>query len=574
VILWTILPLAVVLIGIILISAVSFERISTRLVLERHRHLANIVAVSVSQVIDGYAHVLEALGSQEAMLDESSAARANALAEASDALDIFSSGVMVVDQDSNVIFTTSDTLSLSGSTVLHNGFPDGLEAIAEPVFSNVIHLPDQAKEMIMIAVPLHDRGGSRTGVLIGSVDLDRAPFHQTIQELSEPSEGYVYLVDNQGVIISHPDMNQIGNIFTDWALVQNVSAAETGENLWTSPSGERFLTASAQVSASGWSLIVKEPWEAVIATTRNYARVVLSFSLLAVLIVSLVAWRGVKRITSPIQKLVAQTVKVSAGEVIEPIDKSHIDEVDRLGESFEKMSGQIVAYRNGLRRYVGAITSSQEEERLRIARELHDEIIQNLLTISRKVELIQYTDDEEERKRLLEQLKELTNQTTQEVRQISQDLRPMMLEDLGLIPALRMLVHKAHEGPGAIPHADFKEFGNIKFITLEQELALYRITQEALTNVVKHAAATGVLVELSVKETEAQLVIQDDGKGFLVPGLLTELVQQGRLGLMGIQERVWAVDGKLTIDSNPEHGTKLTVTVPIHHSTIAPDGIL
>jgi two-component system sensor histidine kinase DegS len=133
-----------------------------------------------------------------------------------------------------------------------------------------------------------------------------------------------------------------------------------------------------------------------------------------------------------------------------------------------------------------------------------------------------------------------------------------------------MLVNKAHQGQGAVPHAHFLVSGNGQKLTSGQELALYRIVQEALTNVRKHARATGVRVELKFSEQAVHLVVQDDGQGFVLPGSMTELIQNGSLGLMGIQERVWAEEGELSVESQPGVGTRLEVTLPTQLQNIDP----
>lgn len=165
----------------------------------------------------------------------------------------------------------------------------------------------------------------------------------------------------------------------------------------------------------------------------------------------------------------------------------------------------------------------------------------------------------------LTELQTMVTETLRGVRQISRDLRPLVLEDLGLIPALRTLVRAMREGEGAVPHARLDVSGTPVNLSPDQDLALYRITQEALANVRKHAHATGVRVDLSHDTSTVQLEIRDDGQGFEVPAALIELARRCSFGLVGIQERVWAVDGALSVTSAPGHGTRLCVTMPIEH---------
>jgi two-component system sensor histidine kinase DegS len=155
------------------------------------------------------------------------------------------------------------------------------------------------------------------------------------------------------------------------------------------------------------------------------------------------------------------------------------------------------------------------------------------------------------------------------LRQINRDLRPLILEDIGLIPALQTLVRAARRGDGAIPHTKFEIIGQQFPMSQEHELALYRITQEALANIRRHAHATGVTVELSFGSGGVKLEVVDDGKGFEEPSSLTDFAQHDHFGLLGIQERVWAVGGSLSIQSSPGRGTRLIVTIPTSNSNLA-----
>ncbi len=231
--------------------------------------------------------------------------------------------------------------------------------------------------------------------------------------------------------------------------------------------------------------------------------------------------------------------------------------------SYAEMARQNAAYRDGLRHYVEAITRSQEDERLRISRELHDDTIQNLLAMYRRTEFLAATETDEHKRQQLETLHDTVGQTLEGVRLISQDLRPMMLDDLGFVPAVQMLVRKAHQGPGAVPDARLEVRGTARPLPAEVELAMYRIVQEALSNVRKHAHATSVVVTIDYQPTAMRLSVADDGAGFVVPESFTDLVQSSHLGLMGIQERVWAVDGLLEVDSVIEQGTKVKIVIPV-----------
>jgi signal transduction histidine kinase len=559
---WVIMPLALIFIGMMIASVLAYQNSVTRLVLERHHQLANLAAISISQAADDYVHSLELLRTDTHLFSPSAQDRAAALAQQSEIPGIFNAGIFIVDEQGIVLHASRSDLpelskNISTLQVFH-----AIRENRKPAFSGVTPLPGGG-DVILIGVPHFDAAGDLRGAIIGALDLASAPLNEPILRITIGKDGFAYLVDGTGVIIAHPDPQQIGKDYSERPFVAGgVSGAER-RSTWVSPTGERFVGADAAIENAGWVLVVKEPWLSVTEITRFNTLVIIGAGLIAMLFVSLLAWKSLRRVTVPIQEMVSQIDRIAAGDPLVPIQKSEILEVDRLRSAFDRMGAQIAAYRTGLRRYVGAITQSQEEERLRIARELHDETIQSLLAIARRMELHLAGEQDHARAEQLEKINQLVNQSIQGIRQISKDLRPMALEDLGLVPAIQMLVRTAHEGDGAIPHARFEVVGEATSLHPEQELAIYRITQEALSNVRRHASATGVLVELAFTDKEVVLRIQDDGIGFSVPNSLTELVQTGSLGLMGIQERVWAAGGHLDIRSSPGSGSCVLVAIPV-----------
>jgi signal transduction histidine kinase len=380
-------------------------------------------------------------------------------------------------------------------------------------------------------------------------------------------DGFAYLVDRHGKIVFHPDPSQVGLDVSKLPFVEQVMAGKSGGSTYISATNQQMLEANVPVAGAGWGLIVQESWNSAFSDSRIYGLIVVGVGLLAILLVAYLAWRGVQRIVKPILLLADQTNNLASNDSITPFPQTGILEIDTLEKDFSKMAGQIAVYRAGLRRYVGAMTQSQEDERRRLARELHDETTQNLLAISRRLELYRDAEEDARYKERWQELHTIVNETLSGVRQMSQDLRPLILEDLGLIPALQTLVRNAQQGTGALPHAKLEVSGNPCPLTPEQELAIYRITQEALNNVLKHSRATAAWVGLEYGPNQVSLSIRDDGNGFEVPESIATFTQSGSFGLMGIQERVWAQAGTLTINSNPHQGTQIQVILPIIRET-------
>lgn len=218
------------------------------------------------------------------------------------------------------------------------------------------------------------------------------------------------------------------------------------------------------------------------------------------------------------------------------------------------------AERNRLRAYAMAVTQAQEEERKRIARELHDEASQSLVVIRRRLaDLTERLGDHPVATELGD-LRDLAGQTVAGLRRFSRDLRPPTLDELGVSSALKQQVsHLRDRGDVA---AEFRVVGPSRRLPTETELALFRIGQAALHNVELHAEATDVEVALTFDPDHVRLCVTDDGCGFEVPQNLDELPAAGKLGLVGMRERAELAGGTLQLTSRPGAGTRVTVQVP------------
>jgi PAS domain S-box-containing protein len=217
-----------------------------------------------------------------------------------------------------------------------------------------------------------------------------------------------------------------------------------------------------------------------------------------------------------------------------------------------------------LRFYLGQITMAQEEERKRIARELHDETIQALVVLARQLDdIIAVSSDLPfDKRRLLGNLRGQANDIMADVRRLSQDLRPPALDRLGLVPALEWLASDIRKRSGIDMHV--KTHGVSQRFPPEVELVLFRITQEALRNVWRHSQATSAEVTVEFVEREGiRITVKDNGKGFDIPETTGDLVKQGRLGLAGMQERIQLIGGSLKIESKSGEGTAVVVEAPV-----------
>jgi len=238
-------------------------------------------------------------------------------------------------------------------------------------------------------------------------------------------------------------------------------------------------------------------------------------------------------------------------------DARFTDEDVRIAEAFAQRAAVAIdlserVAKDALRRVV----SGQELERQRLARELHDETGQALTSILLGLKGVEDAQDDNDRRRSVLALREQVVATLHDVRRLAVELRPKALDDFGLMAALERLAETFGEQADVDVHVQAM-LGDAR-LAGEVETALYRIVQEALTNVVKHADARTVSVVLTRKEDRVVVVVEDDGRGF--DPLAT---REDGLGLLGMKERIELVDGRLTVESGSGQGTTIAVEVPV-----------
>ena len=200
--------------------------------------------------------------------------------------------------------------------------------------------------------------------------------------------------------------------------------------------------------------------------------------------------------------------------------------------------------------------------RERISRELHDETIQSLVVLSRRLDTLASSGKglSKDNSLLLEEVWQQTNTAMQGIRRLSQDLRPSVLDDLGLRPALEWLASDVAEYSDIATKVNV--LGTERRFPEEVELVLFRVTQEALRNVWRHAQATQAEVTIEFDRGKVRITVSDNGKGFNLPNTIGDFARDGKLGLAGMQERARLVNGTLTMQSEPGKGTSIVVEIP------------
>jgi len=207
--------------------------------------------------------------------------------------------------------------------------------------------------------------------------------------------------------------------------------------------------------------------------------------------------------------------------------------------------------------YISKVLEAQEEERQRIARDLHDETIQTLLAIANSAETLVSADNNSEVKRNAAWIRDITLSTADKLRRTSLDLRPSILDNLGLVPALRWLVDRVNTECDI--HARIIVNGVERNLSPQAEVTMFRIVQEALNNIKRHSKASEAVVTLGFNAEHLKMTIEDDGQGFPLPKEINSFASRGKLGLIGMQERIKFINGTFQVRSSPGAGTLLSI---------------
>jgi signal transduction histidine kinase len=300
--------------------------------------------------------------------------------------------------------------------------------------------------------------------------------------------------------------------------------------------------------------------QTVDAVTGQLLVTTVAVSIIGVTAAAFLTWL----LTRPILQLAQAAQAVGRGDLTQRVPRWANDEIGNLADSFNAMTDALAvaaearSERDQLRaRYVSGVIAAQEDERKRIARELHDSTSQSLTSLMVGLKALSAACEGPDFRQHIEELRSVAAQTLDDVHNLALQLRPSVLDDLGLPAALERYVADCRRRY-RLP-IDLAVRGlEVERLPAQVETALYRIVQESLTNVVRHAAARTASVLVERRNGSVRAIIEDDGRGFDPVSASRE-----QLGLYGIRERAELLGGTLTIESAPGQGASLFIEIPI-----------
>lgn len=528
--------------------------------LERQAVQARVAAAGLYGSLKGYLRLLRATAAELALYGDDVERQQRVLWERSNLLAVFSGGVGLLNSGGNVVAVTPPARASLGMNFAFRYYFRAVSGTAQSVLSSVFAEQPSGESAVVVAVPVEEPS-DRLGVLAGQFLLRQNDWVREPSLLTAPPGGVIYLLDSAGNVIYHSDATLIGrNLNYDEGLMGLVAEAKESRLLYQPVDGEEArLRGFAPIGDTGWFVVVEEPWSNLAGDIARYQWAMAGVGMLVVLLAGVLLAASARLVVRPLDVLVTEGKRVQEGSAFRPLPVGGPPDVQALLKAVNGMVARLDEQQAALREYARQVVRGQEEERLRLSRDLHDETVQDLVALNQRLDLL--------RSRLqpdaptaaeLAQFQDTLIGSIASVRRLSNNLRPHVLEDLGLSAALRALAHEVERQlPTVRVHCEV--VGEETSLPAEAELTVYRIAQEALTNVRKHAPdATRVSVELIYAAGGVELVVQDDGPGFDVAAAPAE----GHLGLAGMRERAQLFGGRLEIESAAGQGTTVLLRLP------------
>ena len=550
----TVLPLTLLLLLIAFGSVTLHQQDMRSLVGERdERAVQSAAAVLDSELHHRAANISNLVALAELSENNSSISTTHDLA--SD----FDGGLAYLDMDGRVITSAppSGLWNWVGQNDIFLSSSSDTDASTSlstsPVFSAPFLDPSSNGFFVIVSQVIP----SRNIIVAGAFSPENLARETLSTSYPDGSQVTIFLLDPSRQVLFSSGPLASDSIMTDHPGVAEALHGESGTT-YLKQNKVEHVVAYSFVTPVNWALITEEEWEMVTSPSLRITQLAPLVLVPAFILALLALWFVATRIVQPLQKLETKAAALAWGDFDAIKDSvGGIPEVQHLQKELAEMSRKVQAAQEGLRDYIGAITSAQEEERLRLARELHDDTIQSIIALKQRVQLAQTSVKDQTSRHTLSELETLSEQTIENLRRMTRALRPIYLEDLGLVTALEMLVGETNQNNSL--DVDFQKLGEEQRLLHEVELALYRIAQEALNNVVRHSQAKHADLHILFGEKEIKLEVSDNGIGFDMPKSPTDFASNGHFGLLGMRERADLIGARLEVESAPANGTRLKV---------------
>ncbi|HEX7588229.1 MAG TPA: PAS domain S-box protein, partial [Anaerolineae bacterium] len=343
---WSFVPTAIILTAVALVGFYAYQQVTENLTVASSRELARLSASELAAGLTDYGDTLTALARTATLYTSDPNVQRAALVQAGNRVTIFDGGVLILDNYGKVTATQPVRPEIMGEDWSSHDYFRQMIRTPGVVYSNIVNDGPGGARVIDVAVPITNDQGEFVGTLVGMFRVGSAslsPFYGSIVRLRIGGNGAAYLTDRTGWIIYRSNGEQIDENLV-WQGVERQSLGEQASALRTRDStGQEIVASFAPVPGTPWELVIEQSWDAMLASGQSYLQSLVLLLVLGLLTPALVVTLGVRRITEPINQLIAATHQVASGNFGHKITVRTGDELAELGEQFNRMSAQLAA---------------------------------------------------------------------------------------------------------------------------------------------------------------------------------------------------------------------------------------
>ncbi len=468
--------------------------------------------------------------------------------------------------------------------------------------------PLNGTPVVVLAIPVGGGSDSRS-MLAGAMDLSRLRLSDSLGDAKSLGKtGHAELFDSRGRVIASTEPFEflapgehasayLKDLRAKAPIIETIPVEQAGHMEADQP-GDKHIMAVVPLSSVPWGVAVGGSESETLSPVSRLRNEMLLLGAVSLAIMWFLSLGGARLLVRPVRALTQAANGIAGGDLNTPIHVGEGGEIGQLGQSLDDMRLRLRASLNEIEerdrelerrvaertlevqtlfkelqhkeelrgRLLENVISAQEDERKRIARELHDETGQALTGIIMSLEVAEdaLSREPETVRPRLQRAKSLASESIAGIRRLVVDLRPAALDDLGLVPAIRAFAGSRLEEKGI--HVEIQVAGLSDRLAPPVEICLFRVAQEAVTNVVRHSGAHAARIELKRENGFVSLLVRDDGHGFDVDEISNSADPGRALGLAGMEERVSLLGGRLAVESAPGSGTTVSARIPVEGS--------
>ena len=493
---------------------------------------------------------------------------------------------------------------VTGNTLWEWEKPDGVHVPVEVLLERAteaisgrttviesLRLRQAPSTVLVLSTPVVGPGADILGALTVALITRPSNYALFVPRGTGAGDYRLELIDSDGIVVASSNQEDIHQP-TRHLSIEGALSRERVQGVWRHPpsiEGSRdHIVALAPLESVPWTVALEQIEDAALALPASLRRQIFFLSAIGILAGLVLAWFTTRQVVRPLTRLTETAGDIASGDLDTPVAIQGQDEARALSRSFEAMrlrlkesleeiesgnrelEARVASRTTELeqrnrehRQLLEKVITAQEDERKRVSRELHDGVGQSLTGLGMALGSVQAEvgHDPDRLRERLETLRSMTSTTIQDIRRVIADLRPSVLDDLGLVQALGWYVENYLEKSGIEATVDTS--GSDRGLPGHLETALFRVLQEAMTNIIKHSGAKNVSISIEFADSYIAGKVRDDGRGFDVADVRRREAGRYAVGLLGMEERMNLLGGSLKIDSTPGSGTAIAFHIPL-----------